>query len=64
MQQQWLADVLAFAQQIVETDAVVADRGIAVGAGRAEKGQPPPQTIADYADLGTAARPQGGNAGG
>ena len=51
MQQQRLADVLSFAQQIVETDAVVADRGIAVGAGGAEKGEPPTQAIADHADL-------------
>src|SRR6476619_4905556 len=64
MQQQRLADVLSFAQQIVETDAVVADRGIAVGAGGAEKGEPPTQAIADHADLGAAARPQGGDAGG
>ena len=55
MQQQRLADVLSFAQQIVETDAVVADRGIAVGAGGAEKGEPPTQAIADYADFGAAA---------
>src|SRR4029079_8551668 len=32
MQQQWLAEVLPLAQQIVETDAVAADHGIAVGA--------------------------------
>ena len=54
----------SFAQQIVETDAVVAYRGIAVGAGSAEKGEPPTQAIADHADLGAAARPQDGDAGG
>jgi hypothetical protein len=64
MQEEWLADVLSFAHQIVETDAVVADCGIAVGARGAEKGQPPTQAIGDYANFGAAARPQGGNAGG
>jgi hypothetical protein len=51
MQEEWLADVLSFAHQIVETDAVVADCGIAVGARGAEKGQPPTQAIGDYATL-------------
>ena len=43
-------DVLWFVQPIVETNAVGGhNRGVAVGAGGAEKGEPPTQAIADYA---------------